>query len=138
MNGGVARRALQVAALILGLAALWIAWGLLYTRFDFELLFCPFHRLFGLYCPGCGAMRALACLLRLDVYKALRYNGLMVIALPLLMIVLARVAIRYIRVGKAPPPGRWNLHLAFAAIALAFLFGVARNIPALAFLAPMA
>jgi hypothetical protein len=122
----------------MGLAALWTMWGFLYTRLDFELLFCPFHRLSGLYCPGCGAMRALASLLRLDVYRALRYNGLVVVALPLLLIALARVAIRYIRVGKAPPPGRRDKSLAFAILALAFLFGVARNIPALAFLAPMA
>jgi hypothetical protein len=122
----------------MGLAALWIAWGFLYTRLDFELLFCPFHRITGLYCPGCGAMRALASLLRLEGYKALRFNGLVVFTLPLLLIALARVAIRYIRDGKVPPPGRWDKPLAIAIGALALLFGVARNIPALAFLAPMA
>jgi hypothetical protein len=126
-----------VALLALGLAVLWTMWGFLYTKLDFELLFCPFHRLFGLYCPGCGAMRALASLLRLDVTKALRYNGLVVVMLPLLLAALARVAIRYIRDGNTPPPGRWDKPLAIVALALAFLFGVARNIPALAFLAPM-
>ena len=42
-------------------------------------LFCPIHKITGLYCPGCGITRMLYSILKLDFYKAFRYNILVFI-----------------------------------------------------------
>ena len=45
---------------------------------------CPIFRLTHLYCPGCGATRALAALLHGRLTEALHYNALLVLLLPFL------------------------------------------------------
>lgn len=52
--------------LVAGLLAFLAVQGL---RID-----CLFHKLTGLYCPGCGNTRATLCLLNLEFGKMLRYN----------------------------------------------------------------
>ena len=44
---------------------------------------CPINELFHLQCPGCGATRALAALLRGHVVEALRFNALTVVLFPI-------------------------------------------------------
>ena len=46
---------------------------------------CPFHMLTHLYCPGCGSQRSLSALLHGEIAKALSYNLLFVISLPLVI-----------------------------------------------------
>lgn len=45
---------------------------------------CPFHRLTGLYCPGCGSLRAIHQLLHGNLPAAFGLNPLMVLSLPFL------------------------------------------------------
>lgn len=45
---------------------------------------CPFHMLTGLDCPGCGSQRAIHSMLNGDFEAALRYNALLVLAIPYL------------------------------------------------------
>lgn len=45
---------------------------------------CPFHRLTGLYCPGCGSLRAMHQLLHGNLPAAFGLNPLMVLSLPFL------------------------------------------------------
>lgn len=96
---------------------------------------CVFHAVTGLWCPGCGVSRACLRLLALDIPGALRANALVVAALPV-GIVLAAVRVgRYVRTGSARG-GRWE-ERAWLALAVALLaFGVARNLPWFASLAP--
>ncbi len=47
---------------------------------------CPFHKLTGLDCPGCGSQRAIHCLLNGNLIKAMDYNLMLVISLPFLFI----------------------------------------------------
>ena len=46
---------------------------------------CLFHRYLHVYCPGCGATRALAALLHGRFAEAIHYNSLFVVLLPLLL-----------------------------------------------------
>ena len=45
---------------------------------------CPIYKLFGIYCPGCGATRAFGDLMRLDIQGAIHQNALM-LTLPLVV-----------------------------------------------------
>src|SRR5467141_3420786 len=53
-------------------------------RYDFYPL-CPVFRYLHVYCPGCGATRALAALLHARVAEALHYNALAVLLVPVLL-----------------------------------------------------
>ncbi len=46
---------------------------------------CPFRMLTGLECPGCGAQRAVHCLLHFDIPGALSHNALLVLSIPYLV-----------------------------------------------------
>ncbi len=49
---------------------------------------CPSYWLTGLYCPGCGATRALHALLHGDIEKALSMNPVFVLALPIVLLLI--------------------------------------------------
>ncbi len=99
--------------------------------------FCMVRALTGRYCPGCGGTRALHALFHLDIRAALGYNLFLTPLLPVVAyIVLAElvhmIAGRYVL--RQIPLNPWVV----ACIgALFLLFGVLRNLPALAFLAPV-
>ena len=84
---------------------------------------CPFYTWTHLLCPGCGATRALAALLRGHLAEAVRLNALLVWLAPFF---LAYVAISFKRGSLSwfRPPG-WALMAAFA---ITVTFTVARNI----------
>ena len=96
---------------------------------------CPSYALTGLYCPGCGALRALHDLTHLNLAGAWDMNPLTVLAIPLVagywVAWVRRRATGRARQWLAPP---WALQ---ALLALVVVFTVARNIPAFApWLAP--
>lgn len=56
--------------IVLVLLAIWI-------RADESMFvrpFCPFHKVFGIPCPGCGGVRAVYSLMRGDIADALNIN----------------------------------------------------------------
>ena len=88
---------------------------------------CMFHQLTGLYCPGCGATRALSAMLHGDVGASLHNNLLL---FPLL----ASIAFMIVKPGitlKRP--------VAITILAVVLLFTILRNIPVAPFtyLAPV-
>lgn len=95
---------------------------------------CPFLAITGLFCPGCGALRAVHALAQGDLVTALARN-------PLTVVVLGYVAVIWVlwlqrRAGVRPtrwlaPP--WVLYTVLAAI---LLFGVLRNVPGWTWLSP--
>ncbi|MFC0213077.1 DUF2752 domain-containing protein [Paenibacillus chartarius] len=85
------------------------------------------HEITGLYCPGCGVTRAVGALLELDVEQACRYNPLLFILLPLYA-VYAALASRQLQ--------RSSRILMLTMLILTIAFGVLRNVPAMAWLAP--
>ena len=95
---------------------------------------CPFLAVTGWFCPGCGSLRALHALAHGDLRAALARNPLMVLTVPVLLGWWVAWLVRSVR-GRsrrwvAPA---WTI-LAFLAVVL--VFGVARNLPGAAFLAP--
>jgi hypothetical protein len=95
---------------------------------------CLFHALTGLNCPGCGMTRALYALLHGHVRLALKDNALLVLALPALLIALARLGILAMR-GKptgfdVPPKALWPF------LVVALVFAVLRNLPGFGWLCP--
>lgn len=89
---------------------------------------CPFHLLTGLYCPGCGSMRALHYLVHGDLGAAWRMNSLFVVLAPYLCYVVgveaySALADRRVRLLHFPSRGVWAL------LVVSVMFGVARNVP---------
>ena len=96
--------------------------------------YCPFLTLTGHYCPGCGGLRAMHDLLRLDVAAAWDMNPLVVVAVPL-VVAAWLVWMWRARRGRPVTAPSTGAVVALAVVLLAFT--VARNVPALApWLAP--
>ena len=104
--------------------------GVAYTVLIFVVgrgLYCPFWRITGLLCPGCGVTRMCLALLRLDLAGAWQANAALLLALPVLAVLAVRLTVRYVRTGqKLPSRGEervlWGLLLYFLA------WGVLRNL----------
>jgi len=89
---------------------------------------CPFHALTGLYCPGCGTLRALHELLHARILSAVELNPLTMfllpfLAYPLLSNVMLAVRGRRLPHVTLPPAVGWLL------VVVVLLFWVLRNIP---------
>jgi hypothetical protein len=95
---------------------------------------CPFLRLTGLWCPGCGSLRALHALSDGDITGAAGLNVLTLASLPLLAVIWVRWAKR--SWAGAPRPSPAPAQLVWGLAALAVVFAVVRNLPFGAALAP--
>lgn len=96
---------------------------------------CPFRALTSLPCPACGSLRGMHALLRGDVVGAAGFNVLLLIALP--AVIYAWLVWASTQVGgPALPRPRLQPGLQWGLLAVALTFGVLRNLPAFAVLAP--
>ena len=86
---------------------------------------CPVYRYLHVLCPGCGATRALAALLRGRVNEAFRLNWLIVMMLPMLAGYAVVGYRRWLR-GFAWP--RMPSAAIYSVLAIAVIFEVARNL----------
>lgn len=88
---------------------------------------CPFHALTGAYCPGCGTLRATHNLLQGNLWRALGYNPLFVLALPGFALWWANEA------WGAFTAKKWQVSVSprfgWAALAVIVAFWVVRNLP---------
>ncbi len=96
---------------------------------------CPFLATTGLYCPGCGTLRATHDLLHGDVAGALARNPAVLLALPYLLVALVtwwrRTTGRPAPSSTSLPPAViWGLLAAVAA------YWVLRNLPGFDWLSP--
>jgi len=90
-----------------GVAAAWIL--------DWH---CPFRYVTGHLCPGCGATRAVLALLRGDVAAATKYNELLLLGVP--FILLTALALRRL------PKSQRDAVLISVACVLTLAFGIWR------------
>lgn len=91
-------------------------------------LACPFRKLTGFTCPGCGSTRALHRLIHGDVVAAFQFNPLFTLALPLLVYVLLRYTDAAIR-GKPINPNRLNAKYIWVLFVVILSFWIFRNMP---------
>lgn len=96
---------------------------------------CIFNEITNLYCPGCGATRMLYSLVIGNFYQAFRYNPLLFICIPGILIlginfVLSSFTHKKSFYSKIP-------NLVWIMIAIIFIiYGVIRNIPFFDYLIP--
>ncbi|SDD41392.1 DUF2752 domain-containing protein [Pedobacter soli] len=117
---------------ILGLI-IAVVLSVVYYKFNPEVYHffpeCPFHKFLHLDCPGCGSQRAINALLHLNIEKAIDYNLLLVLSIPLLLAQLSAKVYAYFT-QQAIVLNFWHKPITPKIIfALVMLFWVARNIP---------
>ena len=101
------------------------------------LLPCLLFKFTGLYCPGCGNTRALHALLHGDILTAISMNAFTVlIALPLGVVLALSYLPIYLGFKPIIPRVPLGARAALVFTVAMLLFGVLRNIPLFAFLAP--
>jgi len=125
----------EVAKTRLGVLLFWLS---LAAASGYLLLFepgksgfflaCPFRKITGFTCPGCGSTRAMHRLIHGDVIAAFQFNPLFVLALPLLFYVLVRYTDAAIR-GKTVNPNKLNAKYIWALFVVILSFWIFRNTP---------
>lgn len=99
-------------------------------------LACMFHKMTGLYCPGCGLTRALHALVHFDLPRAMRMNVFFIVSAPIVALLLVRLyrpLPKFLEVLIKPLANPWPWVFAVP------MFAVLRNLPWYPFylLAPM-
>lgn len=94
---------------------------------------CFFYKLTGFYCPGCGVTRMFLSLFHLDFYQAFRFNPLLFILLPFLIILGILQYKRWLFNQNyfKVPDFVWN-----SILIITILFGILRNLEVFSFMAP--
>ena len=108
-----------------------------FVRFTGKSLPCPFLAVTGHWCPGCGITRMVLSLTRADLRSAWQANPLLLILSPYLIILLIRL-IHAAWTGRSLQLTRSEQVVQIGLVCLLLVFGILRNIPAFAFLAPQA
>lgn len=104
------------------------------------MLACPIQALTGYHCPGCGAGRACYAILHGQWYQAFRYNPLLVILLPWIILYYTICGVQWVVYGKE----RLSIHIPERIPLIIFIiliiYGIVRNIEVYPFmlLAPTA
>jgi hypothetical protein len=93
---------------------------------------CPCRLLTGLYCPGCGSLRAIHAITHLRIDRAFAYNSLLVLFLPLFIWFFA---INLAATLLGPDKIRLHLPPVFGKVLLVIVLAyfLIRNIPAYPF-----
>ena len=88
---------------------------------------CPFHALTGLYCPGCGTLRAIHYLLNGQFGTAFRYQPLLISLSPILLLLAGKVGYENLRNRTVTLP--FEVQLYWLILIAVCLFFVLRNVP---------
>lgn len=148
-EASVARRVLPPLALAAGAVVTVGVAQLVFDPFRQDVPLCPVHAMTGLICPGCGMTRAVHALVSGDVLLALRSNAMVLVLLPVVAVAWWRWFRARLRGAARPMPhgpapqgtvpqdlGSRGRMLVLLFVAVTAVYTVARNLPALAVLAP--
>jgi hypothetical protein len=97
--------------------------------------YCPSAAM-GIWCPGCGGLRAVNDLTRGDVGAAASSNLLFIVALPVILIGLVVWTVGRWRGHSYSPPMSAIRSVAYVSLTLLAAFTVLRNLPMGSWLAP--
>lgn len=89
---------------------------------------CPFHKLTGFYCPGCGSLRAVHQIIHGNIIAAFRLNPLAMILAPFLMYAFIRQLTGTLLTKPLPQPFIRPLWI-WILLGIIILYWIARNIP---------
>ena len=104
-----------------------------YYLFTTSFFPCLFHKITGLYCPGCGITRMFISLFKLNFYQAFRYNPFAFILLILTLIYQTiKLIINHFSTNKI----HLNNYIYITLLVLTICFGIIRNIPYFSYLIP--
>jgi hypothetical protein len=130
------RRVLAPASSIGGLALATLALRLRDPHGAGSWGYCPFRAMTGLYCPGCGGLRAVNDLTHGQVGAALSSNVVVTSLIPLAVVLLGLWAVDRWRGHVRRVPWERVRPMVFGLVAVFVLFAVARNTGPGAWLAP--
>ena len=122
------QRVVAPVATIAGLAAATAALHLRDPHASGSWGYCPIS-LLGIYCPGCGGLRAVNDLTHGDLIGAASSNALLLLTMPLAVFLLARWTIDAWRGRQRGLPALTSWQVLSVGIALTTVFTVARNLP---------
>ena len=88
---------------------------------------CIFHEITGLRCPGCGVTHMCMDVVRLDFSSAFNDNQALFFMLPVLIILIGIMVIRYIKEGRFYSK-KYETYIYIAMILVIIPFGILRNI----------
>ena len=91
--------------------------------------FCPLYAATGIYCPGCGGLRAVNDLTRGDVGAALSSNVVVVALIPVAIVLLLVWTLDRWRGVERHLPQKAVRPVQWTGLTLLLLFTVARNLP---------
>lgn len=109
-----------------GSAAAALVAAALLSRFGAPRI-CPFYRLTGLDCPGCGNTRAAVALLHLRFAESLRYNYAYPLEFAYLAFVIVSAAKNYVLTGKASYKPRFPV-VDYVLLGLVIAWWIVRNV----------
>lgn len=107
-----------------------------FTFSEFKAIPCIFHLITGFYCPGCGITRMIFSLIKFDFYQAFRYNPLIFIFIPFILLVFIDFIIKWLIGRKNFLYLKISNKVWMILLVITLLFGVIRNIPFFDYLIP--
>lgn len=135
-----ASRAVRLRAPLLTAGAVGVATLALHLRDPHQSGswgYCPLYAMTGIYCPGCGGLRAVNDLTHLDLTGAASSNLVFVLSIPVLLVLWARWARRSWTGQEAVALSRAGTVALVTTMTVVMLaFTVLRNLPAGSWLAP--
>jgi hypothetical protein len=121
----------KYASTLFSLAAALLAGVVLY-RFEpgkyFFYPVCPFYKLTGLYCPGCGSLRAVHSLTHGNFLTAFGFNPLLFLWSPVLLWMLSQQIAAELR-GRTASTALTHPIWGWLALGVIVAFTVLRNLP---------